>query len=120
MCSIITNNYKISNNQIEYINLIKKKLKNNTDNPKLKIENIIIKKNNNDTIEKNNNGTIEKNNNDIIKKIYIIQDGYLIAGTKQRVAKLFIKNVIKENKKIDKMWLNVLKGKDKNKEQKNY
>lgn len=84
MCSIITNNYKINNNQKIYIDLIKKKLKSNIDNPKLKIENITI-----------------ENNNNTIKKLYIIQDGYLIAGTKQRVAKLFIKKLIKENKEID-------------------
>lgn len=58
---------------------IKKKLKNNIDNPKLQIETINLPN----------------------KKINIVQEGYLIAGTKQRVAKLFVKEILKKNNKID-------------------
>ena len=58
--------------------LVKNKIKKNYDNPKLEIENIKIKD----------------------KSINIIQDGKLIAGTKQRVAKLFIKDIIRKNKNI--------------------
>ena len=68
MCIKIEN---YSNKQIEDI---KKKLKNNIDNPKLEIEEVKI-------------------NNKILNKV---QDGKLIAGTKQRVAKLFIKNIKKK------------------------
>jgi hypothetical protein len=66
---------KYNNNKVDYV---KKKIKNNSDNPKFSIEEINI-------------------NN---KKINIIQDGKLISGTKQRVAKLFIKEIIKKNKNI--------------------
>jgi hypothetical protein len=69
MCTVIKNNNNI-------INLIKKKLKNSIDNPKIVIENINYKK----------------------LKINIVQDGYLIAGTKQRVVKSFIKKVLKNTK----------------------
>jgi hypothetical protein len=68
MCTVINKNNNI-------INLIKKKLKDNIDNPKIIIENINYKN----------------------LKINIIQDGCLIAGTKQRVAKTFIKKILKNN-----------------------
>lgn len=74
----------ITTNQINIINKIKKKLIKNSDNPKLIIEEFFINKNKNNNI-----------------KINIVQDGYLIAGTKQRVAKLFIKNILKNNNKIN-------------------
>lgn len=75
MCIKIEN---YSNKQIEDI---KKKLKNNIDNPKLEIEEVKI-------------------NNKILN---IVQDGKLIAGTKQRVAKLFIKNIKKKNPEIESL-----------------
>ena len=62
---------------------IKKKIKSNNDNPPLNIESINLP---------------DKN-----KHINIVQEGYLIAGTKQRVAKLFIKKVLKDNPKIDSL-----------------
>jgi len=85
-CKII-NDIDIDSNRKNIIKNIKQKLKKNKDNPMLKIE----------TIEFINN------NSKKFKKIHIIQDGYLIAGTKQRVAKLFIKYILKKNKdnKID-------------------
>ena len=43
----------------------------------------------------------------------------LVAKTIIEINRMKRKNK-EENRKIDKMWLNVLKGKDKNKEQKNY
>jgi hypothetical protein len=58
---------------------IKNELKKNKDNPKLVIENIIIKN----------------------KKINVIQEGYLLAGTKQRCSKLFIKKILKDNPLIN-------------------
>lgn len=72
-------NYIISDEQKKIIEKIKNYLKYNVDNPKLKIESINV-------------------NN---KNIFIIQDGYLMAGTKQRVAKKFIKQILKKNNKID-------------------
>ena len=36
------------------------------------------------------------------KNINVIQDGYLIAGTKQRVSELFVKYIIKKEKRIIK------------------
>ncbi len=93
-----TNNNTITNNKHEkdileiknrkeIIQKIKNKLENNIDNPKLKIETINI-----------NNQNTNTNRN-----INIVQDGYLIAGTKQRVAQIFIKSILKNNKnnKID-------------------
>ncbi len=81
MCKTINinnvNNINNANNKI--IHSIINKLKYNEDNPKLKIENI------------------QYNN----KTIHVIQDGYLIAGTKQRVATLFVKKMLKTNNKID-------------------
>lgn len=85
MCKIINiNNTFITNEQKNIIDKIKLKVKKNNDNPKVKIEHIIL-----------------KNNKENEKKFNIIQDGYLIAGTKQRVAKLFIKKILKSNKNID-------------------
>ena len=75
MCENITNKY-LDN---EIINIIRNKLKKNADNPKIVIENI-------------------KLNN---RNINIIQDGVLIAGTKQRVVKLFFKQLLKENHNIN-------------------
>jgi hypothetical protein len=85
MCDIIDIK-NIDSNRKKIINHIKKILIKNKDNPKLKIDNIKI-----------------INNKEIIKNINIIQDGYLIAGTKQRVAKNFIKYILTKNKdrKID-------------------
>ena len=75
MCENITNKY-LDN---EKINLIKQKLKKNPENPKIKIIQIKITNN---------------------RLINIIQDGVLIAGTKQRVAKIFFTNLLKENPSI--------------------
>ena len=68
MCDNITLKYK----EHEKINYVKEKLKKMNTNPKLKIVEITIPNK---------------------KKINIIQDGYLLAGTKQRVANLFIKEI---------------------------
>ena len=75
MCENITGKY-LDN---EKIILIQKKLKKNPDNPKLKIDKITFP---------------DKRN------INIIQDGNLLVGTKQRVAVLFIKKIIKNNPSI--------------------
>ena len=75
MCENITNKHLYK----DKINLIKKKIKNNIDNPKLLIQNIKLKNN---------------------KNIHLIQDGVLLAGTKQRVVKLFLKKILKENNSI--------------------
>jgi len=64
--------------QLNIIHQIKNKIKKNSESPKLKIE----------TIQYLPNITFN-----------IVQDGYLIAGTKQRVAKLFVKKIL--NKNID-------------------
>jgi hypothetical protein len=64
---------------IGYINKIKKLLNVQKENPKLIIETIDISKD---------------------RKINIIQEGYLISGTKQRVVTDFIKKVVIKNKKI--------------------
>ena len=69
---------KVQNYVNDEIKELKQKIKNNVDNPKLVIEKININK----------------------KIINIVQDGHLIAGTKQRVAKLFIKKIIKKNPQI--------------------
>lgn len=84
MCEKITN----INANNEKIELIKKKIiKNNAgpfqsdldDNPKLIIEQITFPNK---------------------KIINLVQDGYLIAGTKQRVAVLFMKKILQKNKQI--------------------
>ena len=75
MCENITLKYK----DHEKIFLVKEKLKKMNDNPKLKIVEINIP---------------------YEKKINIIQDGYLLAGTKQRVANLFIKEILKKDSSI--------------------
>lgn len=75
MCENITNKYL----NYDKINIIKNKLKKNPDNPKIVLENIKIINNRN---------------------INIIQDGVLIAGTKQRVAKLFFTALLKNNNNI--------------------
>ena len=75
MCDNITLKYK----EHEKINYVKEKLKKMNTNPKLKIVEITIPNK---------------------KKINIIQDGYLLAGTKQRVANLFIKEILKKNPSI--------------------
>lgn len=82
MCILITNK-NIDSNRKNIIDNIKKKIKSSKENPKLKIDEIKI---------------IDKNK---IRTINIIQDGYLIAGTKQRVAKLFIKHILNKDRKID-------------------
>jgi hypothetical protein len=69
---------KITNQNNEKIELIKKKIIRNKDNPKLIIEQITFPN----------------------KTINLIQDGYLIAGTKQRVAVLFMKKILQKNKQI--------------------
>ena len=69
---------KITNKNNEKIELIKKKIIRNKDNPKLIIEQITFPN----------------------KTINLIQDGYLIAGTKQRVAVLFMKKILQKNKQI--------------------
>ena len=81
MCDCLINNY-INKNSENIIKSIKEKIKSNIDNPPLKIESIQIP-------------NINK------KNINIVQEGYLIAGTKQRVSKLFIKKILKNNPKID-------------------
>ncbi len=82
MCEKITN----INANNEKIKLIKKKIiRNNAglsdldDNPKLIIEQITFPNK---------------------KIINLVQDGYLIAGTKQRVAVLFMKKILQKNKQI--------------------
>jgi hypothetical protein len=82
MCEKITN----INANNEKIELIKKKIiRNNAglsdldDNPKLIIEQITFPNK---------------------KIINLVQDGYLIAGTKQRVAVLFMKKILQKNKQI--------------------
>jgi hypothetical protein len=80
MChDILLNNLKKNNSKLLKINFLKNKINKNIDNPKIKIDIIQLDD----------------------RKINIIQDGYLIAGTKQRVAKLFIKKILNNNKKID-------------------
>jgi hypothetical protein len=74
-CNNITNKY--SNNKI--INKLKKLIDIQEDNPKLIIETINIPNNIN---------------------INVIQDGYLMVGTKQRAVILFIKKILSKNKKI--------------------
>jgi hypothetical protein len=88
MCKLIDiNDNFITIEQKNIIEKIKKKLKNNIDNPKLKIEPIFLKKKE------------ENKENEI--KLNIVQDGYLISGSKQRAAKIFIKNIIKNNNNIN-------------------
>jgi hypothetical protein len=71
---------KLKPYNLEKINYIKQKLLNNkNDNPSLVIENIKYKN----------------------KTFNLIQEGYLIAGTKQRVVVLFIKKILKKNKDIN-------------------
>lgn len=76
MCEKITN----INANNEKIELIKKKIIRNKDNPKLIIEQITFPNK---------------------KIINLVQDGYLIAGTKQRVAVLFMKKILQKNKQIE-------------------
>ena len=71
---------KIINTNNEKIELIKKKIIRNKDNPKLIIEQITFPNK---------------------KTINLVQDGYLIAGTKQRVAVLFMKKILQKNKQIE-------------------
>ena len=71
---------KITTMNNEKIELIKKKIIRNKDNPKLIIEQIIFPNK---------------------KTINLVQDGYLIAGTKQRVAVLFMKKIVQKNKQIE-------------------
>ena len=75
MCEDITNKYLCN----DTINILKKKIKKNIDNPKLFIQELLLSNNRN---------------------IHLIQDGVLLAGTKQRVVKLFLKRIIKENPNI--------------------
>lgn len=74
-CDNITNKYY----NIAYVNKIKKIVNIQEENPKLIIE------------------TIEINN---YIKINVIQEGYLVAGTKQRVIIPFMKKILKKYKKI--------------------
>jgi len=76
---LLSDNEKIRYYNIGYINKIKKLLNVQKDNPKLIIETIDISKN---------------------RKINIIQEGYLISGTKQRVVTDFIKKILTKNKNI--------------------
>lgn len=71
---------KITSTNNEKIELIKKKIIRNNDNPKLIIEQITFPNK---------------------KIINLVQDGYLIAGTKQRVAVLFMKKILHKNKQIE-------------------
>lgn len=76
ICEILTEPSKNKN----FINKIKTMIKSiKTDNPPFRIENINV-------------------NN---KKFHVVQDGYLLAGTKMRIADLFVKKMLKENKDID-------------------
>lgn len=76
MCKNITNNLLYEDS---YINEIKKKINKSVDNPKLLINQMQLPNK---------------------KNINIIQDGILLAGTKQRVVKLFLKKILKENPSI--------------------
>lgn len=70
---------KLEPKNIKIINLLKSKIENSkNENPTLIIEKVNWKN----------------------KTFNLIQDGHLIAGTKQRVSVKFIKNVLKSNKKI--------------------
>ena len=73
---------KITNGNNEKIELIKKKIIRNNDNPKLIIEQVTFPNK---------------------KTINLVQDGYLIAGTKQRVAVLFMKKILQKNKQIESL-----------------
>jgi hypothetical protein len=75
MCENITNKY-LNNDKIK---LLEKKINSCVDNPKIIINEIKLLNN---------------------KTINIIQDGVLLAGTKQRVVKLFLKKILKKNPKI--------------------
>jgi len=75
MCEDITNKYLCN----DIINMLRKKIKKNVDNPKLFIQELLLSNNRN---------------------IHLIQDGVLLAGTKQRVVKLFLKKILKENPNI--------------------
>jgi len=77
MCEKIKTTNNVNNEKIE---LIKKKIIRNKDNPKLIIEQITFPNK---------------------KIINLVQDGYLIAGTKQRVAVLFMKKILHKNKQIE-------------------
>jgi hypothetical protein len=66
--------------QLKLINAINKKVKSSPENPKLKIEPIELSP---------------------TKIFNLVQEGYLIAGTKQRVSTAFIKYMLKQNPKID-------------------
>jgi hypothetical protein len=84
--------FEISNlyRNIAYIKKLKKIIdKTKNDNPPIIIEKINIKKNNGDIIDLN-----------------IIQEGYLIAGTKQRAIVPYIKSIIKKNKNIKRILYN--------------
>jgi hypothetical protein len=75
ICEDITNKYF----NIAYVNKIKKLIDKQNDNPPIIIEYITLPN---------------------LTKINIIQEGYLIAGTKQRAIKLYIKKILKNNKNI--------------------
>ena len=72
MCENITHKYLYK----DKIKILEKKIKSSIDNPTLLIEQINLSDGRN---------------------INIIQDGVLLAGTKQRVVKLFFKKILKEN-----------------------
>ena len=74
MCSIITE----KDVNPELLNMFKKILKKSSINPKFIINEINV-------------------NN---KKINIVQENYLIAGTKGRVVQLLLKNILKKNPEI--------------------
>jgi len=74
-CEDITHKYY----NIGYVNKIKKIVDIQDENPQLVIDSIKIPKN---------------------IKIHVIQEGYLVSGTKQRAIKLFIKKILAKNKKI--------------------
>jgi hypothetical protein len=75
MCENITHKYLYK----DKIKILEKKIKSSIDNPTLLIEQINLSDGRN---------------------INIIQDGVLLAGTKQRVVKLFFKKILKENPQI--------------------
>ncbi len=82
MCDTITiSNKHVSNEQKIIIERIQSKLQHNSDNPRFVIYSV--------------------SPNRSTRKFFVIQDGHLIAGTKQRVGKLIVKYAMKQNDKID-------------------